>query len=264
MRKTLLLPVGILMALALGYVLMRNGQNSGGQAEPSEIQGELIQPASPAPETISADGTTNNPPHKRRHPQPPPVQARMLLAQFAPSDPANAGAAMPSGTLGNAADLAKTNLVSAANLPPNHEPIPGFTEISFSALGGFDFALTKEQAEGKEPPARMLDEVRAQIPKDIQSLDGKKVVILGFLLPVRMDDGLAVEFLLMRNQSMCCYGVPPKINEWITVKMTGKGVKPDMDRPIAVAGSLHVGPTQDSGFLTGIYGMDGDKVIKTF
>jgi hypothetical protein len=60
---------------------------------------------------------------------------------------------------------------------------------------------------------------------------------------------------------MCCYGVPPKINEWITVQMTGKGVKPVMDQPIAVVGTLYVGPTQENGFLTGIYSMKGEKVI---
>jgi hypothetical protein len=95
-------------------------------------------------------------------------------------------------------------------------------------------------------------------------LDGKKVVIQGFLLPVKMDDGLAVEFLLMRNQSMCCYGVPPKINEWISVKMTGKGVKAVMDQPIAVVGTLHVGPALENGLLTGIYDLDGEKIIGPF
>jgi hypothetical protein len=263
MRKKLLLPIGIVAVVAVGFALTRTWQKAAGRAEPAEIHGEIIE-ASSTPVAVSADETTNNATHKRRHPKPPPVQARMLLAQYAPADPASADTAMPAGTLGNAADLAKTNLVSAPNLPANHEPISGYSEISFSELAGFDFALSKEQAEGKEQPARMLDEVRAQIPKDIQVLDGKKVVIMGFLLPVRMDDGLAVEFLLMRNQSMCCYGVPPKINEWITVKMSGKGLEPQMDRPIAVAGTLHVGPTQDSGFLTGIYSLDGDKVIKTF
>lgn len=92
-------------------------------------------------------------------------------------------------------------------------------------------------------------------------LDGKKVIVQGFLLPVKMDDGLTVEFLLMRNQSMCCYGVPPKINEWITVRMKGKGVKPVMDQPIAVAGTLHVGPIQENGLLTGIYTLDCERVI---
>jgi len=181
------------------------------------------------------------------------------LAQAGGTDPYNGS--LPAGTLGTAADLAKTNLLSASSLPPIHEPMPGFTEVNFGALGGYDLALTKELAEPGANPERTAAEVRSRIPPGVQSLDGKKVVIQGFLLPVKMDDGLAVEFLLMRNQSMCCYGVPPKINEWITVRMTGKGVKPVMDQPIAVAGTLHVGPIQENGLLTGIYDMDATKVI---
>jgi hypothetical protein len=79
-----------------------------------------------------------------------------------------------------------------------------------------------------------------------------------------MNDSLAVEFLLMRNQSMCCYGVPPKVNEWITVHLGGKGVKPVMDQPIAVAGVLHVGPIEENGCLAGIYSLDGEQVITSF
>ncbi len=63
---------------------------------------------------------------------------------------------------------------------------------------------------------------------------------------------------------MCCYGVPPKVNEWITVELNGKGVKPVMDQPITVAGVLHVGPIEENGCLAGIYRMDGEKVIAPF
>jgi hypothetical protein len=137
-------------------------------------------------------------------------------------------------------------------------------ELDFSTLAGFNFDLTAEIAGTNVDPVQTAAKVRAQIPASIQALDGKKFVITGFLLPVRMDDGVAVEFLLMRNQSMCCYGVPPKINEWITVKMRGRGVAAEMDRPIAVVGNLRVGAIQENGFLTGIYQMDGEKVLGPF
>jgi hypothetical protein len=100
----------------------------------------------------------------------------------------------------------------------------------------------------------------AQIPAGVRSLDGGKVVIECFLLPVKMNNGLATEFLLMRNQSMCCCGVAAKIDEWITVQARGEGFKPVMDQPIAVAGVLlHVGPILEDGSLTGIYRLDADK-----
>jgi len=268
-KTKLLLSIGILLAIIVGFALTNHfGQESGVHAKqpdaPTQVHGELIQDAAisdpkPAVET-PADGLP-----KRKHPKPPPVQSRMVLAQLAQAGGSDAsGGSMPAGTAGTAADLAKTKLLSASSLRAVREPPPGCVEINFSTLSGFDFVLSKELAEGSASPAQTAAKAKMQIPPSIQSLDGKKVVIQGFLLPVKMDDGLAVEFLLMRNQSMCCYGVPPKINEWITVKMTSKGIKPMMDQPIAVVGTLHVGPTQENGFLTGIYGMDGEKIIGSF
>jgi hypothetical protein len=267
-KKKLLLTVGTLMVVIFGFALAHYGQKfgngSGQSAAPAQVHGEPIQAAA-LPENVAAAEVPGGNAAKKRHPKPYSVQRRMVLAQLAQDgqlDPGGAG--MPAGTVGTAADLAKTSLVSAASLPPVHEAIPGCVEINFSALSGFDFSLRKEFTEGSADPAQTAAQARAQIPQSVQSLDGKKVVIQGFLLPVKMDDGLAVEFLLMRNQSMCCYGVPPKINEWITVRMSGKGVKAIMDQPIAVVGVLHVAPALENGCLTGIYDMDADKVIGKF
>ncbi len=115
----------------------------------------------------------------------------------------------------------KTNLPSITSLAGAGAHVPGCQNVTFDLLAGFDFSLTKEMVDGTAAAGAMAGKARAQIPAKVQSLDGKDVAIQGFLLPVTMNDGLAVEFLLMRNQSMCCYGVPPKINEWITVKMMG-------------------------------------------
>jgi hypothetical protein len=100
----------------------------------------------------------------------------------------------------------------------------------------------------------------SQIPDDIRKLDGQQVGIRGFLLPVKMNDGLAVEFLLMRDRSFCCYGAPPKINQWITVRMRYRGVKPVMDQVITVYGTLHVAEMRENGYLVGIYALSADKI----
>lgn len=160
---------------------------------------------------------------------------------------------MASGTAGTAEDLAKTNLPSITSMAVADVHVPGYRNISFRELGGFSLDLTED-----------VGKAGAQIPASVRSLDGGKVVIQGFLLPVKMNNGLAVEFLIMRNQSMCCYGVAPKINEWITVRLNGEGVKPVMDQPIAVAGVLHVGPILENGALSGIYSIDADKVSVPF
>lgn len=226
-------------------------------------RGDLIE-ASRGTATAPALEVSSNSP--RKHPKPPSVQRRMVLAELALLGQSNSdNASLPSGTAGTAADLAKTNLPSITSLARPDLRLPGYRNITFSALAGFDFALTGDATGGTPGAAeRAAGLALAQIPASVRSLDAGKVVIEGFLLPVKMNNGLAVEFLLMRNQSMCCYGVPPKINEWITVQVNGAGVKPVMDQPIAVAGVLHVGPIEENGALAGIYRLDADKVVAPF
>jgi len=219
----------------------------------------------PAPPTGPVAETSTNPPPKNKHPKPPSVQRRMVLAEMAVSgQPTDDSASLPAGTAGTAADLAKTNLPSITSLPGSNADLPGFQNVTFNLLSGFDFSLTKEMADGTAGPAETAAQAQAQIPPRVQTLDGKEVAIRGFLLPVTMNNGLTVEFLLMRNQSMCCYGVPPRINEWITVRVTGRGVQPVMDQPITVAGTLHVGPIQENGSLAGIYRLDARKIVAPF
>jgi len=64
----------------------------------------------------------------------------------------------------------------------------------------------------------------------------------------------------MRDQSMCCFGTVPKINEWVSVRMTGKGIKPVMDQAVSLVGTLKVGAIRENGYLVGIYQMDGERM----
>jgi hypothetical protein len=245
--EKLILLTRLALVLVFAFALASCRRNDEAASAPKP-RGELIG-------ATAVETPTNDAP-RRKHPKPPSVQRRMVLAELAVSGQSNADTAgLPSGTVGTAADLAKTNLPSITSLALPALNIPGYRPITFSALAGFDFALTPDIADAA---------VLAQIPVSVRSLDGGKVAIEGFLLPVKMNNGLAVEFLLMRNQSMCCYGVPPQINEWITVQVNGQGVKPVMDQPIAVAGVLHVGPVQENGSLAGIYRLDADKVVASF
>jgi len=268
MEKSLLWAgVALVALMGLGAGACRRKAAEQDQQGPpaTRPRGELIgAPTAPPPSASAGETSTNDAP-KRKHPKPPSVQRRMVLAELAQPGQANAdNASLPSGTAGTAADLAKTNLPSITSLAVPELRLPGYRNITFSVLAGFDFELTQDMAGASARPAETAALAAAQIPPGVRSLDGGKVVIEGFLLPVKMKKGLAVEFLLMRNQSMCCYGVAPKINEWITVQAGGDGVKPVMDQPIAVAGVLHVGPVLENGNLAGIYRLDADKISAPF
>lgn len=144
-----------------------------------------------------------------------------------------------------------TNDVS---LPTSLEPdARGFVTLGFDYLSSFPFALDAELADGRRNPALAGEKVRAQIPEHIRRLDQRLVRLRGFLVPVRMDEELAVEFLLMRDQTLCCYGKVPRVNEWVHVVVKGRGVKPVMDIPITVEGVLRVGDRWENGYFAGIY-----------
>jgi hypothetical protein len=235
-----------LAALFGGWRLL-NGQRGNTARVTAAPQGEPLTNSPLAPAEDMTDAAA-----KKRHPQPPSVQRRMVMAQLALSQSGGLdNASLGSGTAGTAAEWVKANGSQTTNIAAGDARIPGYLSLSFNTLSGFAFPVLNDLS----PNAAAL------IPQDIRALDGKKAAIEGFLLPVRMKEGLAVEFLLMRNQSMCCYGVPPRINEWITVQ-TAQGVKPVMDQPILAAGTLHVGEILDSGGLAGIYRMDADKIIE--
>jgi hypothetical protein len=124
--------------------------------------------------------------------------------------------------------------------------------VGFDRLAGFEY-----EAAGADEPVVEEESPASQIPSLIRELDGREVGVRGFMLPVKVEGGLVREFLLMRDQSMCCFGVMPKVNEWVSVTMAGRGVRAMMDQPVTVFGTLRVGEVYEHGVLAGIYRMTG-------
>ena len=132
-----------------------------------------------------------------------------------------------------------------------------FAAIGFEQLAGFNYEMPDETSVNTNAPAKPGKE---QIPKDIKALNNHKVALKGFMLPLKVEGGLITELLILRDQSMCCYGSVPRINEWVSVKMVGKGVRPIMDQAITLYGALKVGEMYENGYLVGIYQLDGEKM----
>jgi len=150
-----------------------------------------------------------------------------------------------------------TGLARGADAQPTAALIDGYEKVGFDRLASFTF---NAPADGAETDAQAQAKGNEQIPERIRAFDAKKVAVTGFMLPVKMDGGLVKEFLLVKDPMLCCYGVMPRINEWVVVKMVGKGVAPLMDVPITFEGTLKVGAMYENGYLTGIYELAGDKL----
>jgi hypothetical protein len=139
----------------------------------------------------------------------------------------------------------------AGTVPPpvaTEVPLP-VTKIEGYAAAGFDLLAGYKIPGAGEASAV---QVSAAIPEAVWKLDGKAVITRGYMLPVKMTDGLVTELLLVSNASLCCYGVTPELNQWMIVRLA-KGVRAQMDVPVEFRGKLSVGPVVQDGYLSAIY-----------
>lgn len=135
----------------------------------------------------------------------------------------------------------------------------GYTKIAFSQLAGWTFTPPPQPLPPGTPPPDVL----AQVPASIRRLDGKKVVLTGFMLPTKLEAGFATEFFFLSSSQLCCYGVTPTVNEWIAVKMKKEGLPAVQDVPMTLAGRLRVRAQWTDGILATIYELEGDGLLKT-
>lgn len=149
-------------------------------------------------------------------------------------------------------------LKPSKDTPAKISKIGDYFLIDFKALAGFKYEVPDDPIT--DPKAKAILE-NNQIPKTVKKLNKQKIAITGYMLPLRVEEGKITEFLVLRDQSACCFGAVPKINEWINVRMPkGKGVKPLMDVRVTFFGVLKVGEVLENGYLVGIYEMEGHKI----
>ena len=146
----------------------------------------------------------------------------------------------------------------------------GYLAVSFRALAAFPVpppALsappTTATAVASSTSGSAASESGAGvIPRRIMALSGRRVSVAGYMIPVQLDaEGLVQDFLLVKDQSLCCFGVVPKANELIAVRMPpGRGAAFAKDIPLVVSGELEVAEVRQAGDLVGIYTMRGEAV----
>ena len=180
--------------------------------------------------------------------------------------------------LGSPKDMVKTQIVHGRSIKPpaGSEQTPGLTNmstdvvasggrdyssVSFDQLASFPFVVTPDIADATADSHLASVRTGEQLPGAIKLLNDHRVAITGFMLPVEVWSGVTSNFLLLRNQTACCYGIAPRVNEWVVVHTTGKGVKPVMDVPVTALGTLHVGDVREEGQLLGIYELDCDQLL---
>lgn len=189
------------------------------------------------------------------------VQGEPIKPLVPPQEPAASQAT--ASAVAVASEVAKQDPVQVAVAPAAQVIRSGdqdYLAVGFDWLASYTFEVSDDLLEAKGDAKELAEKTNRQIPEAIRKLNEQTVAVKGYMLPLKVEQGAVTEFLLMRDQSMCCFGTVPKINEWVSVKTIGKGVKPIMDEPVTIFGKLHVGEMRENGYLVGIYRMDGEKL----
>ena len=174
----------------------------------------------------------------------------------------------PKDTQKNAAVPTPAKLATPTLVPP--PPTSDFLTVNFDTLGSYFYEIpdlsgaTASQSPAVKPAAdapKVVARPKDQIPAPIRAFSGKRVAVQGFMVPIRIEKGATKSFLLVKDQSLCCYGRMPRMNEWVSVKMTGdKAAKFIGDQPVTVFGTLQVGEEIDKGEVLSIYRLDAEDV----
>ena len=154
-----------------------------------------------------------------------------------PASPASAPSPVAAPAVSASAAVAKGPVAPPAG--PD-----GVTAVDFALLAGYDYAPSTADA----PP-------QSGVPETIRALDGRRVRVTGFLLPLELMDGRCRQFLILRNQAACCYGRSPLPTEWI-LGSSKQGVRAEQDAPLTFAGTLRVGAKFEDGVFTGVYSLE--------
>ena len=135
---------------------------------------------------------------------------------------------------------------------PSHvKPPPGVTLVSYG-----DLTATRLPQGPGQPGA-----YGAGVPARLRRLENQRVVIQGFMIPT-LDEGRRVrEFLLVRSQASCCFGIPPQLSDLVSVRMTGAPAEILVDRPVNVIGIFHIHETWAGDCIASLFQLAGQSVV---
>jgi len=97
------------------------------------------------------------------------------------------------------------------------------------------------------------------MPKDIRKLDGKRVVMAGFMLPIYEVENIKT-FYLVKSLWSCCYGIPPDVNGLVHVVVKKKGGVNYQYDPIFIVGHFKVKEIKDEDYTVCLFEIVADDI----
>jgi hypothetical protein len=103
------------------------------------------------------------------------------------------------------------------------------------------------------------EEKGGNIPSDVKQLNGSKIRLRGFMIPMDQADRIT-QFALVPSLFSCCFGQPPQLQHTIVVNCPkGKAASYCPDE-IIVEGQLTVQEKRDDGYVVSIFELGADSI----
>jgi hypothetical protein len=132
----------------------------------------------------------------------------------------------------------------AGKLSGGIEQHAGYAEVDLKELGNFPL---NDDSTINDVPARW------------KGLDGKRVLLQGFMYAPNSAGGDVSNFQFVYNRTKCCFSGPPQVQERVFVRMPKGSIPYDNDM-VKVTGTLHVDVVKDGGKIISVYTLDLEKV----
>lgn len=98
-------------------------------------------------------------------------------------------------------------------------------------------------------------------PTWLENLNGQTIRLRGFMYPNFLSSGIE-QFVLARDNQICCFGRDPKIYDLVAVTMLpGKTTDYIPNRPFDVIGTFRIELLEEEGKLLGLYWLENAQVI---
>jgi hypothetical protein len=132
--------------------------------------------------------------------------------------------------------------------------------LGFDRLAAFEYTIV-DSATGATPEEVEQAKKRDQVPAWIKIYQDKRIALTGYMMPLKVENGLARKLIMMRDITTCCYGNVPNMNEYVVVSMKGEGVKAIQDVPVVLVGVLRIAEKYENGYIVSLFQMDGEKFL---
>ena len=152
--------------------------------------------------------------------------------------------------------------VAAVSREPTLTKINGESlfAVGFDRLAAFPYTIV-DAGTGATPEQIAEARKRDQVPDWIRVYHDKRVVLTGYMMPLQVENGRSKKFVMMKDVNTCCYGAVPNMNDYVVVTMKGDGIAAVQDVPVLLVGVLKIEEKYESGYITALFSMDGEKFL---